>query len=73
MNARHWIITLILLLISLDVSALSLNAAVRQVQQETGGKVLAAKTIEANKGKVHKIKVLLPNGRVKTFMIPKDS
>lgn len=48
---------------------LSLNQAAAQVQQQTGGRVLAANT-EQRKGRfVHRIRVLLPNGVVRTMSI----
>jgi len=50
-------------------NGLSLDAAVRQVKQQTGGRILSAETVERNGNKVHRIKVLLPDGtvRVMTF------
>lgn len=50
-------------------NGMSLDAAVRQVKQQTGGRILSAETIERNGNRVHRIKVLLPDGtvRVMTF------
>lgn len=47
----------------------SLNNAVRSVKQRTGGRILSAKTVGKNGRRVHKIKVLLPSGKVQTFTI----
>ena len=55
-----------LAVVPLTVNAKSLEQAVQQVKQQTGGRILSAKT--DNKGN-HKIKVLLPSGKVKTVKI----
>lgn len=47
----------------------SLNNAVRSVKQRTGGRILSAKTVIKNGQRVHKIKVLLPSGKIQTFTI----
>ena len=47
----------------------SLNNAVRSVKKQTGGRILSAKTVGENGRRVHKIKVLLPSGKVQTFTI----
>jgi len=47
----------------------SLNSAVRSVKKRTGGRILSAKTIVRNGQRFHKIKVLLPSGKVQTFKI----
>jgi len=47
----------------------SLNDAVRSVKQRTGGRILSAKTVGKKGRRVHKIKVLLPSGKVQTFTI----
>ena len=47
----------------------SLNNAVRSVKQQTGGRILSAKTVIKKGQRVHKIKVLLPSGKIQTFTI----
>ena len=47
----------------------SLNNAVQSVKQRTGGRILSAKTVKKNGHRIHKIKVLLPSGKIKTFKI----
>ncbi|GJM10944.1 MAG: hypothetical protein DHS20C11_32200 [Lysobacteraceae bacterium] len=61
-----------LLVLSTCVSAMNLQQAVRKVQSETGGKVLSAQTIKDGKREVHKIKVLMPNGRVRVISVQGD-
>lgn len=50
-------------------NGLSLDAAVRQVRQQTGGRILSAETVQRNGKRLHRIKVLLPDGtvRIMTF------
>ena len=43
----------------------NLDQAVQQVKQQTGGRILSAKTKNNDGKKVHKIKVLLPDGKVR--------
>ncbi len=43
----------------------SLDEAVRQVKRRTGGRILTAETVVRNGRRVHRIKVLMPNGHVK--------
>jgi hypothetical protein len=50
-------------------NAISLNTAVKQVKQQTGGRVLTAETVTRKGHKVHRIKVLLPDGTVKVMYI----
>ena len=47
----------------------SLNSAVKSIKKRTGGRILSAKTIVRNGQRFHKIKVLLPSGKVQTFKI----
>lgn len=47
----------------------SLDSAVQSIKQQTGGRILSAKTVVKNGQRVHKIKVLLPSGKVQTFTI----
>jgi len=51
-------------------SGMSLDQAVNQVRQQTGGRVLAAKTVSKGGRKFHRIKVLMPSGRVKIIRMP---
>ena len=47
----------------------TLNNAVRSIKQQHGGKVLSAKTVVVNGQKTHKIKILLPSGKVRVFKV----
>lgn len=47
----------------------SLDTAVQSIKQKTGGRILSAKTVTKNGQRVHKIKVLLPSGKVQVFKI----
>ncbi len=51
-------------------AGMSLDQAVSQVRQETGGRILSAKTVTENGRRVHRIKVLMPSGRVKIVRKP---
>jgi len=44
--------------------------AIEQVQRETAGKVLSADTIRTRGTVIYRIKVLMPDGRVRIFQIP---
>ncbi len=44
---------------------MTLEQAVAKVQRETGGRILTAETVNHNGRAVHRIKVLLPNGKVR--------
>jgi uncharacterized membrane protein YkoI len=48
---------------------LTLDQAVRKVQRETGGRILAADAVLSAGGPVYRIKVLLPSGRVKVIQV----
>jgi len=50
--------------------ALSMKDAIEQVQRETAGKVLSADTIRTRGTVIYRIKVLMPDGRVRIFQIP---
>lgn len=50
----------------------NLNDAVQSVKQQTGGRILSAKTVNINGKRIHKIKVLLPSGQVQVFSISAD-
>ena len=47
----------------------NLKSAVKSIKQRTGGRILSTKTVNKKGQIVYKIKVLLPSGRVKTFII----
>lgn len=49
---------------------LSLSEAIEQVRQQTGGRILSAKTKVSGNREIHHIKVLTKDGKVKTFDIP---
>ncbi len=48
---------------------LSLDQAVKKVQRETRGRVLSATTVHRKGRAVHRVRVLLPDGRVRTVEI----
>ena len=54
-------------------SGLSLDQAVGQVRQETGGKVVSARTVEKGNRRTHQIRVLTNNGRVKNINVDAGS
>lgn len=45
-------------------SGISLEEAAAQVQKQTGGRILSAKTVNKKGRRVHRIKVLTPDHRV---------
>lgn len=49
--------------------ALSLDEAAKQVQQDTGGRVLSARTVRGDDGPRYRFKVLLPGGRVRVIFV----
>lgn len=55
--------------ILLAESGQSLDNAVQSVKQKTGGRILSTKTVNQNGKRVHKIKVLLPSGKVQVFRV----
>ena len=46
-----------------------LDAAVQSIKQQTGGRILSAKTVNKKGHAVHHIKVLLPSGKVRVFKV----
>ncbi len=48
-------------------SGISLNEAVQQAQQQSGGRVLSADTVNQGGRVVHRIKVLTPSGQVRVY------
>ena len=53
--------------IVLASNAVSLAQAVENIRQQTGGRILSAK--KTGNGKLYVIKVLMPNGQVRTFRV----
>jgi uncharacterized membrane protein YkoI len=47
----------------------SLEQAVAEVQRETNGRILTAETVKRKGRPVHRIKVLLPNGKVRVMHV----
>ncbi len=64
------IFALLSILAVLPVSAATLKEATEQIERETGGKVLSAESIRTRGTVVYRIKVLMPDGRVRIFQIP---
>lgn len=48
---------------------LTLDEATRQLQQQVGGQVLSAETVELKGIRFYKIKILLHPGKIKVFQI----
>ncbi len=48
----------------------SLAEASQAIRLETKGKIISARTMNSNGHSTHKIQVLTPSGRVKTFRVP---
>ena len=67
---RFALIALLSLLAELPAGAATLKEAIEQVERETRGKVLSADTIRTRGSVVYRIKVLMPDGRVRIFQIP---
>jgi uncharacterized membrane protein YkoI len=67
---RFALIAMLSLLAVLPVAAATLKEAIEQVERETRGKVLSADTIRTRGTVVYRIKVLMPDGRVRIFQIP---
>ncbi len=67
---RFALIVMLSLLAMLPVAAATLKEAIEQVERETRGKVLSADTIRTRGTVVYRIKVLMPDGRVRIFQIP---
>lgn len=51
------------------LAEVTLENAINKAKSKYGGKVLSAKQIESKGPLVYKIKLLLPNGRVKTVFV----
>lgn len=50
-----------------QIPALTLDQAVQQVRRTTNGRVLSAQTVTRGTGRVHRVKVLTDDGRVRTI------
>jgi hypothetical protein len=50
--------------------AVSLQDAVERVQRESGGKILSAQTVKVGRTRLYRVKVLLPDGRVRVVQVP---
>lgn len=55
-----------------QAAGLTLDQAVEQVQHDTGGKVLSADRREFGRRTEYRIKVLTPNGYVRTVTVPSE-
>lgn len=51
---------------------ISLDQAVEQVREQTGGRILAAQTVREDGHRVHRIKVLTPDHKVRVIRIRAD-
>lgn len=51
-------------------AGMSLDQAVNQVRKQTGGRILSAKTVSKGGRRFHRIKVLMPSGKVKIIRKP---
>ncbi|MBK1692407.1 hypothetical protein CKO33_09520 [Ectothiorhodospira mobilis] len=52
-----------------QAAPVTLDEAVAQVQARTGGRVLSAETLEEEGQRVHRIRVLLPDQRVRDIRV----
>ncbi len=50
--------------------AVTLDEAVEQVRDDTKGQVLSAQTVTVAGRRIHRIKVLMPDGRVRIVQVP---
>jgi len=69
---RRWLTTTLCVASILSapiILAATLNEAVQQVQQQTGGRILSAQTVRQGGRSVHRIKVLTPSGRVRVIIV----
>ncbi len=64
-----WLAVALMLSLPVQGGGLSLDKAVKQVRQQTGGRVLSANTVHRGGRVVHRVRVLLPDGRVRTIEI----
>ncbi len=70
---KKWLITLLLSLFLATspvlAGGLTLDQAVKKVQRDTRGRVLSASTVHRGGRAVHRVRVLLPDGRVRTVEV----
>jgi len=64
------LISLVTIVQAQTSKSVSLEDASKSIQSKSNGKILSAKTSFLNNQKTHKIKVLLPSGRIKVYQIP---
>ncbi len=64
------IVFAVFLVCAVPAYALTLKEAIEQVERDTKGTVLSADTIRTRGSVVYRIKVLMPDGRVRVFQIP---
>ena len=53
-------------------SSISLDEAVAQVRKLTGGRILSANTVNEDGRRIHRIKVLTPNNKVRVINVPAE-
>jgi uncharacterized membrane protein YkoI len=58
------------LLVAGEAHALTLKEAIEKVEKDTQGTVLSADTIRTRGTVVYRIKVLMPDGRVRIVQVP---
>ena len=66
-------IVVLALLLPVSAFAISLDEAARQAARQHNAKVLSARTINNNGGRIHEIKLLTKKGVVKTVRIRDNS
>lgn len=59
--------------VAVRASALTLHQASVRVKRETGGRILSSRTVHKNGTAIHRIKVLMPSGKVRIFNINANS
>ena len=73
---KRFALALLLLLalggVATPAAAMSLDQAVAQVRQQTGGRILAAETVTVNGQRMYRIKVLTPDHKVRIILIRAD-
>jgi hypothetical protein len=74
-RSHLWQILLLGLLLSLNpaFAEVSLNQAVKQAKKRTGGQVISAETQNQDGRRVHNIRILTKDGKVRRLRINADS
>jgi hypothetical protein len=67
------LLSLLLLTLNPALAEVSLNSAVEQAKKRTGGRVISAETRNQNGRKVHNIRILTNDGKVRRLRINADS